>query len=425
MTIICLFYLCTCLRVPIVIWYYNRIKKRVAKYKEKDYTEFWILLPALREQKLVKETIEYFNNLNYNANKLHICLITTQKEEFEYNQKNQTIKTTRDVVLSYLKENKTKYNTYLIHYPKEKGNKASQLNYAIKKITESSNKDCYFVIFDFDSRPNTDFLITTNKTIELYNQPDLLQPIPFFLKNAEKLSTNIKNTPIIIHGMEQSCRSGCIEIWNLMMNSCKLPLSPIYAMGACLCIKKSALIEQDYIPEPVDDLPLGFRYFINKKNFHLVPSIVLGDLPDTMKKVLNQSILIQKGNLLAIKEITRKGTAKHNLWRRLLILWEFLTVFFSKTILPYFLLLFAIFNIVNFHFISIIIISLPFFRYLAGVIIMRKLACQKIKLKTFILGFFLCFISPFCLTYGPIKNIQLEIKKKLKKVDISYKKTER
>ena len=46
----------------------NIIIKKQKKYKVKKYADIYVLLPALKEQKIVKETIDWFKNIKYKGN---------------------------------------------------------------------------------------------------------------------------------------------------------------------------------------------------------------------------------------------------------------------------------------------------------------------------------------------------------------------
>ena len=44
------------------------IIKKQKKYKVKEYVDIYVVLPALKEQKIVKETIDWFKNIKYKGN---------------------------------------------------------------------------------------------------------------------------------------------------------------------------------------------------------------------------------------------------------------------------------------------------------------------------------------------------------------------
>ena len=131
----------------------KKYKKKLNK-SPKCYKDLYVLLPALKEQKIVKTTIDWFSNIKYNGN-IKFVIITTQKEEYEYKKNNIKELTTNKVVDKYLKElNDDRFIHY--HYNRTDGNKSSQMNFAIELIRKNYNPDLentYISVFDFDSKP--------------------------------------------------------------------------------------------------------------------------------------------------------------------------------------------------------------------------------------------------------------------------------
>ncbi len=182
-----------------------------------EYPYTFLLVPGLREQSLVEETITYFNKFNYPREKLKVMIITTEKEnnQKEINSKRvnqfcdeiyekidmQTIinknkglfpkiylEQILDIITSKPKEigseiilelynnipltsdlaskyvdkmnNESDMPIFIhVHYPKTEGGKPSQLNYAISLIEEQGyvndiNAPIYIGVYDFDSRPD-------------------------------------------------------------------------------------------------------------------------------------------------------------------------------------------------------------------------------------------------------------------------------
>ena len=157
--------------------------KKQKKYKVKEYVDIYVLLPALKEQKIVKETIDWFKNIKYKGN-IKYVIVTTEKEENEFKKNNIKSETTNKVVSKYLK--KIKDNRFLhFHYPKTEGNKSSQMNYAILQLkSKNMNLDnTYISVFDFDSRPEKTTFDELNKVIQNKNKPDMVQQIPLAIKN--------------------------------------------------------------------------------------------------------------------------------------------------------------------------------------------------------------------------------------------------
>lgn len=111
----------------------------------------FIVIPCLREQKVIKNTIDDFRSIC----DLPIVIITSQKEDFECKYDKNYI-TTKMVVE---KEILNKYDdVYLINYPLEKGYMADQLNFMLENLQTmpfySEEKEWYMALYNADSKPS-------------------------------------------------------------------------------------------------------------------------------------------------------------------------------------------------------------------------------------------------------------------------------
>lgn len=101
-----------------------------------------LLIPVYHEEKIIKETVKFFNKIE----DVEVYYVTTDKEGNKKSWKNETF----NLLSQYVSKK------YIINYPKKKGNKADQLNFAIKNLLNIYNEEyIYFWIFDADSRPDT------------------------------------------------------------------------------------------------------------------------------------------------------------------------------------------------------------------------------------------------------------------------------
>ena len=186
-----------------------------------EYPNLVIILPALREQPLVKSTMAYFSKLEYPQDKLKIILATTQREENEYKLNNQEgIETTSFLIKKEIEESNynSNYEKFVhIHYPYNIGNKSSQMNYAIEqyidKYKDINSEKTYVVVYDFDSMPSDETFIQAAKISNNYNYPDVLQQVPLNLKNFNELSNDYKNSMILLQGLHHTIRSIGIELF--------------------------------------------------------------------------------------------------------------------------------------------------------------------------------------------------------------------
>ena len=150
--------------------------------KLKNNKGLFIAIPCLREQKTIEETIKHFRKIC----ELPIVIITTEKENFESNYKNNYI-TTKTIVENNILG---KYdNIYLIDYPLKKGYMADQLNFTLNNLYNfdfyDDSKEWYMSLYNADSKPSKE----TFKSIFYYinKNKKVIQQYSYCFKNFSKL----------------------------------------------------------------------------------------------------------------------------------------------------------------------------------------------------------------------------------------------
>lgn len=150
--------------------------------KLKNNKGLFIAIPCLREQKTIEETIKHFRKIC----ELPIVIITTEKENFESNYKNNYI-TTKTIVENNILG---KYdNIYLIDYPLKKGYMADQLNFMLNNLDNfdfyDDSKEWYMSLYNADSKPSKE----TFKSIFYYinKNKKVIQQYSYCFKNFSKL----------------------------------------------------------------------------------------------------------------------------------------------------------------------------------------------------------------------------------------------
>lgn len=150
--------------------------------KLKNNKGLFIAIPCLREQKTIEETIKHFRKIC----ELPIVIITTEKENFESNYKNNYI-TTKTIVENNILG---KYdNIYLIDYPLKKGYMADQLNFMLNNLYNfdfyDDSKEWYMSLYNADSKPSKE---TFNSLFYYINQDKkVIQQYSYCFKNFSKL----------------------------------------------------------------------------------------------------------------------------------------------------------------------------------------------------------------------------------------------
>lgn len=399
--------------------------KELDKIKVKKYKNIYVLLPALREQKIVDETINWFKNIKYNG-VIKYIIITTEKEEYE-NKKNK-IKEETTSQLVEKKLAKIKDSRFIhFHYPKTNGNKSSQMNFAVDEILkiEKDLENTYISVFDFDSKPEINTFNELNKVAKLRNNPDAINQVPLCFKNYEYFSQDKAKILLLLYTFQHTIRSCAIEKMKLLISSLTNLKVPQYFMGACMHIKLKSLIENNKFPIFVDDLTLGYRMSIKNCNFAYLPSYNYTLIPNKIYDYVNSAVLIFKGISTYITEI--KLSKKSNLWGRIKMFIAGTGNILVFTIIPYIIVFYYIYSIItlNFTIKFWLLLLIPYLWSIASYINLKYKGFKKDNKLNSFLAF---LISPIWFIFRPFGFFvylkRLIISKLLKK-EIKYKKTER
>ncbi len=379
--------------------------KKINKVKVKKYVDIYVLLPALKEQKIVKETIDWFSNIKYKG-KIKYVIITTEKEEEEYRKKGLEELTTNSMVNEYLKIKKDKRFMHL-HYPEIKGNKSSQMNYAVNILSKNikDKKNTYISVFDFDSQPNLDVFEQLNKVAAYKNNPQVIQQVPMNIKNY--VQTSKKSVLMTMYALQHLVRSIAIEKYKLLLCSLTKVKIPQYLMGACMHIRLDTLLKNELFPIFVDDLTLGYRYSIKGYNFSYLPSYNFSLIPNDLTGYFGSATLIFKGILTYLSEI--KNT-KGNIFRKfnMLLFGTFNILEFS--FIPFMYLAFYLYTILtnNYNIIFMIMLLTPILFSLSSYIVLKS---YKIKKDNKCISLLAILLSPFWFIFRPVGSFKYLIKK--------------
>lgn len=379
--------------------------KKINKVKVKKYVDIYVLLPALKEQKIVKETIDWFSNIKYKG-KIKYVIITTEKEEEEYRKKGLEELTTNSMINEYLKIKKDKRFMHL-HYPEIKGNKSSQMNYAVNILSKNikDKKNTYISVFDFDSQPNLDVFEQLNKVAAYKNNPQVIQQVPMNIKNY--VQTSKKSVLMTMYALQHLVRSIAIEKYKLLLCSLTKVKIPQYLMGACMHIRLDTLLKNDLFPIFVDDLTLGYRYSIKGYNFSYLPSYNFSLIPNDLTGYFGSATLIFKGILTYLSEI--KNT-KGNIFRKfnMLLFGTFNILEFS--FIPFMYLVFYLYTILtnNYNIIFMIMLLTPILFSLSSYIVLKS---YKIKKDNKCISLLAILLSPFWFIFRPVGSFKYLIKK--------------
>lgn len=401
------------------------VEKKLKNIIPDKYVDIYVLLPALKEQKIVNETIDWFKNIKYNGN-IKYVIITSEKEEDYYKKNNINIETTSDLVEKKLKKIRDKRFIHL-HYPKIDGNKSSQMNYAVDEILKNVNDmdNTYISVFDFDSKPDVETFNMLSKVAKYRNNPDVIGQVPMCFKNYVDFSKHTNKILVLLYAFQQTIRASAIEKFRLELSSLtNLRLSQ-YCMGACMHIKLKTLVDNEKFPIFVDDLTLGYRLSIRNCSFAYLPSYNYTLIPNKIFDYVNSSVLIFKGVTTYLSEIKRaKG---RDAWGKIKLFIEGTGNLIIFIFVPILFLTCYIYSIITNKYTLCFWLTLiiPYLFTIIGYINMKSYGIKgENKINTF-LAFIL---SPLWYIFRPLGffiYFYRLLKSKLKGKSVEYRKTER
>jgi len=239
-----------------------------------------ILIPIYDEPKrLLKDAVEFWKEREET-----LYFITTAKE-----MECQSCR--------YLNELSGNFKT--IHYPKNSGGKAEQLNYAIKSLNAQ-----YYAIFDIDSRPEfevLDYIYSDEVNREIYQAPTL------FTGNFYKGSIFSKG-----NGIFQSRRVLAFEIPSWLNRDFS------YLVGHGLIVRSDVAEKFPFVGQTVtEDLIFGYQTNLDGIYPKVVPFFDIAEVPKNSIRGTIQTGRWFVGDLTLFKFIQTDGNIRKLLFRYL------------------------------------------------------------------------------------------------------------
>ncbi len=307
--------------------------------------EFILLLPVLREEKVIKNTLKYLSSFKYKLDKLKVIIITHQKELATDNtNKKKKNQNTIDIVKETIPElnRKLKRNVFLhYHYPYSEGIKSDQLNYALKKLTNQNppifqNKNTYIGLYDADSISDKNTLMILADNAIKNNFPLVYQQPVIYFKNYDFLPNTINGLFMKSFALFQTRYSLGYEA-PMFLNSSKNIKHPIgkmlYCLGHGLFIRADFLKRIGFFPTPIEDTRLGHILSYLKIDVKLLPSLAVTEVAQKVIHLLKQSSVWFTGESYFYKDykIASNFQQINKLWAFSLIFYKFYRNFIWAT----------------------------------------------------------------------------------------------
>jgi len=406
--------------------------------KNNNEKKLYIIIPCLREQSCIKDTIDYFKNIM--DSKTNIIIVTTKKEEYEYSIIKKEIINSKDKsfilkkysylgisdfdisslknINEFFKNFKTTYkvvkeeilpiydNIILINYPHKDGMMADQLNYVLENIKENDN-NFYISIYNADSRPS-------KKTFnEFYNIPNdiiVCQQYSYAMKNYNKLNILLKGFSIYQSNFE--FKTGLINAYF------KTKYLYTHVVGHGLFIRYDFIKEIGGFTNKFwcEDIFLTLYLKYKKVNIYPLLSLENMETADTLKKLMKQNAVWFKTTSDFYKMYKYIRNENNFSYSGLIGAFNELRCAFNWLFFPIMIIFLIIISLVNNYYLLILLL-ISLFIYTSSYTISTIKVINKIddkKYKVSLEMLLATFLATFISNIGPLYAVVKRPTKKYK-----------
>lgn len=157
--------------------------KKNKKSKIDLKNNYYLILPVLREQNIICDSIDYFYNLIKDEKNIKIFITTTEREDEEYIDCLQD--TTYEIAKNKIKELNASSKIVLLKSARKYEGKVGQMNYTYEYIM-SNETGGIIGVYDIDSRPPKEIFYTIERLQENINS-DIFQQVSSYCEGIEQL----------------------------------------------------------------------------------------------------------------------------------------------------------------------------------------------------------------------------------------------
>ncbi|MDP3948051.1 MAG: glycosyltransferase family 2 protein [bacterium] len=240
-----------------------------------------VLIPVLRETKIIKSALQRFAKLCYPPEKLTFIVITTERE-FEFGRHSPHTPEVADEAIAGLNKELGRKAFRRLHYPDARGTKADQLNFALRVFKEESpewfSETLYIGLYDADSVTPDDTLVLLAKAARQAEHPGAYQQPTLYFGNFSKLPATVFGALARSFAALQTVFSVTHEAASLMAQSKALAaqrsffrLRMRYCVGHGLFVRWSLLERIGLFPTPIEDTRLGHVLSYLKEDIRVLP----------------------------------------------------------------------------------------------------------------------------------------------------------
>ena len=243
-----------------------------------------LLIPVLREQNVIIKTLEHFRNLRTDNAEILVCVAGTSREK---SQKPERI-STGEVVAKWIESNPALCKFRYTEINEAQGDRASQLNFAVRK-NENFSPDIIGV-YDADSLPDSETLNEIAVRWSISRDTVFQQPV-HFIEAANRMANASKNPVLVANALYQTTWTVIREypIWYQHHNSINLFHRNDYLIGHGEFIPYHIYTIYDFPEDQVTDgIQLGYRLSMSGIDICPLKSFCSDDVPQSFGQLIEQ-----------------------------------------------------------------------------------------------------------------------------------------
>jgi len=294
------------------------------------------LFPVFREQKIIRDTLQYYESFLAYSENIQLLFITTIKERGDSNN-------TAEYIEAYRQGSGFRERIHVVESHQMTGTKATQLNVGLHWVRTKYQQQQfpYVVCFDCDARIAIDDFIQVDRNFLNKGNACIYSFVP-----VSKIAAYSKSVAaLMLHHLER------VFVWEYIP-SLIASASWNYPMGATMVIAPQLWDKLPAFPEPIDDIPLQYLLRWKGVAYRSLPFFTQVQSPPNLGNAFRQIIPILHGVFCYFSlaqryhvSLTLKQSVAGICWYIVFIL-EFIAIAISPYLLwrswPMFIILFII-----------------------------------------------------------------------------------
>lgn len=253
-----------------------------------------VIIPVLREQNVIENTLDHFLKLDLKNIKLSVVLAGTVREKIEH--KNLTNRLTRDVILQWMekyhKKNAIDPDITFEYTESEDpgGDRASQITFAIEQYKSKKGVQIDIIgVYDADSLPGSK---TLEEVLALFDAgADCCQQPVYFNMAVSKVSQSGGNPVVVANGLYQTTWTMIRELprWIENSKSNKNYSRNLYIIGHGEFVAPKIYEKFGFPSDDVTDgIQLGYRLGMCQVKIHPLRIFCNDDIPKSIQHIIYQ-----------------------------------------------------------------------------------------------------------------------------------------